>query len=271
MILVRWIVLKACGSLYFLCALSLLQFASCSSKTEVNSPSPVETTRQSVNLPTGAQSAAETEDGQWLMPAKDYASTRYSGLDQINAGNAKNLKLAWTFSTGLVRGHEAAPLVVNNTMYLVTPFPNILYALDLTKEGAPMKWSYDPKPDPSAQGVACCDVVNRGAMFYEGNIYYNTLDGRTLAVDAKDGHLAWQTQVADINKGESLTMAPLVVKGKVLVGNSGGEFGIRGWLTALDSKTGTIAWRAYATGPDSDTLIGSNFHPFYGEDKGKDL
>src|SRR3712207_4760335 len=91
------------------------------------------------NLPTGAQSAAEPEDGQWLMPAKNYASTRFSGLDQINASNAKDLKVAWTFSTGVNRGHEAAPLVVGDTMYVVAPYPNLLYALDLKRDGA-MKW-----------------------------------------------------------------------------------------------------------------------------------
>ena len=95
-------------------------------------------------------------------PAKDYASTRYSTLDQITTSNVKNLKLALTFSTGMTRGHEAAPLVVNNTMYIVTPFPNSLYALDLTKPGAPIKWVYEPQPTPASQGVACCDVVNRG-------------------------------------------------------------------------------------------------------------
>src|ERR1041385_9073105 len=93
-----------------------------------------------------AQIQNQADDGQWIRPAKDYASTRYSTLDQINTGNVKNLKLAFTFSTGLVRGHEAAPLVVQNTMYIVTPWPNNLYALDLTKPGAPMKWVYQPMP-----------------------------------------------------------------------------------------------------------------------------
>jgi lanthanide-dependent methanol dehydrogenase len=250
--------------------LLLVLLAGCKSKSQSSAPGQ----EPGFTPPGGAQATIanpEKDDGQWLMQAKDYSSSRFSTLDQVNAGNVKDLKLAWTFSTGLTRGHEAAPLVVNNTMYLVTPFPNLLYALDLTKPGAPMKWSYDPKPDPSAQGVACCDVVNRGASFYDGKIYYNTLDGRTLAVDANDGHLVWQTKIADINKGESLTMAPLVVKGKVLVGNSGGEFGVRGWLTALDARNGTLAWRAYATGPDADVLIGPNFKPFYDQDKGKDL
>src|ERR671939_409589 len=109
--------------------------------------------------PAGSQIQKQKNDGQWIMPAKDYASTRYSTLTEINTGNVKSLKLAWTFSTGLTRGNEAAPLVVNNTMYIVTPWPNILYALDLTKPGAPVKWQYSPQPSAAAQGVACCDVV----------------------------------------------------------------------------------------------------------------
>ena len=93
------------------------------------------------------------------MPAKNFANTRYSELDEINASNVKNLKVAFTFSTGINRGQEAAPIVAGGTMFVVAPFPNKLYALDLSKPGAPLKWMYDPKPDPSAQGVACCDVV----------------------------------------------------------------------------------------------------------------
>ena len=214
---------------------------------------------------------AEPEDGQWLRPAKDYASTRFSGLDQITTANAAQLKLAWSFSTGVLRGQEAAPLVVGSTMYVVTPYPNFLYALDLTKPGAPAKWKYEPQPLAAAQGVACCDVVNRGAAFADGKIFYNTLDNQTVAVDATSGKEVWRTQLGDINNGETITMAPLVVKGKVLVGNSGGELGIRGWLTALDAKTGKVAWRAYHAGPDSLVRIGPRFKPFYKADQGKDL
>src|SRR4051794_36792230 len=205
------------------------------------------------------------------MPAKNYASTRYSTLNEINTSNVKNLKLAWSFSTGQTRGHEAGPLVVNNTMYIVTPWPNILYALDLTKPGSPVKWTYYPHPSASSQGEACCDVVNRGAAYFNGRIYYNTLDAKTVAVDAITGKEVWKTSLGDINKGETITMAPLVARGKVIVGNSGGEFGVRGWLVALDAATGKLAWKAYATGPDKDVLIGPNFKPFYPQDRGTDL
>ena len=211
----------------------------------------------------------QADDGQWVMPAKNYASWRYSGLDQINTNNVANLKVAWTFSTGLTSGHEAAPLVVNDTLYAVTPYPNILYALDPVTGS--MKWKYEPKPSQASQGVACCDVVNRGAAFADGKIFYNTLDAHTVAVDAESGEEVWKTKVGEINIGESMTMAPIVVKGKVLVGNSGGEFGVRGWLTALDAGSGDIVWRAYSTGPDADVKIGPNFRPFYAKDRGKDL
>jgi PQQ-dependent dehydrogenase (methanol/ethanol family) len=219
----------------------------------------------------GAQIQNQSDDGQWTMPAKNYASTRFSTLTEINTANVKNLKLDWTFSTGLTKGHEAAPLVVNNTMYVVTPWPNLLYALDLTKPGGPVKWTYSPHPSASSQGVACCDVVNRGAAYYNGRIYYNTLDVHTVAVDANTGKEIWKVALGDINLGESMTMAPLIVKGKVLVGNSGGEFGVRGWLAALDADSGKLLWRAYATGSDKDVLIGPNFKPFYDKDRGKDL
>jgi PQQ-dependent dehydrogenase (methanol/ethanol family) len=183
----------------------------------------------------------------------------------------KQLGVRFTFSTGVVRGHEAAPLVVNGTMYIVTPYPNLVHALDLTQPGAPAKWTYDPKPLRASQGVACCDVVNRGLTYDDGVLFFNTLDNRTVALDAATGREKWVTTLGDINRGETITMAPLVVKGKVLVGNSGGEMGVRGWLTALDAASGQIAWRAFSTGPDRDVLIGSRFVPFYDHLKGQDL
>ncbi|WP_065008879.1 methanol/ethanol family PQQ-dependent dehydrogenase [Mesorhizobium loti] len=215
--------------------------------------------------------AAPPDDGQWTMPAKNYASTRYSELAEITEDNVKTLQVAFTFSTGVNKGQEAAPLVVGDTMYIVTPFPNILYALDLTKPGAPMKWKFEPNPEPAAQGVACCDVVNRGAAFSNGRLYFNTLDGHTIAVDATTGKPVWNTHIGNINIGETITMAPLVVKGMVLVGNSGGEMGVRGWIKALDAGDGHVIWTAYSTGPDAEVLIGPDFKPHYNMDKGKDL
>jgi len=220
----------------------------------------------------GMQARAQlANDGEWPMAARDYASTRFSPLDQITASNVRNLKVAFTFSTQVDRGQEAAPIVVGNTMYVVAPFPNYLYALDLTKPGAPMKWKFEPNPDAKSQGVACCDLVNRGVAYADGRIFMNTLDGQSIAVDAASGKEIWRTKLGDIRKGETITMAPLVVKDKVLVGNSGGEMGVRGWLVALDTRSGKEAWRAWSTGPDSDVLIGPDFKPFYASDRGKDL
>jgi PQQ-dependent dehydrogenase (methanol/ethanol family) len=219
-----------------------------------------------------AQAAQQlANDGEWPMAARDYANTRFSPLDQITPSNVGKLKVAFTFDTGVDRGQEAAPIVVGNTMYVVAPFPNYLYALDLTKPGAPMKWKFEPNPDAKAQGVACCDLVNRGVAYADGRIFMNTLDGQSIAVDAASGKEIWRTKLGDIKKGETITMAPLVVKDKVLVGNSGGELGVRGWLVALDTKNGKEAWRAWSTGPDSEVLIGQDFKPFYASDRGKDL
>jgi PQQ-dependent dehydrogenase (methanol/ethanol family) len=212
--------------------------------------------------------AAQAEDGEWRMPAKDYASTRYSALGDITAANVRNLKPAFTFSTGVERGHEAAPIVADGALYIVTPWPNTVYALDFSGK---VKWKFEPNAAAAAQGVACCDVVNRGAAYADGRLFFNTLDNHTIALDAKSGKELWRTQLGDITLGETMTMAPLVVKGKVLVGNSGAELGVRGWLTALDAKSGKIAWRAYSTGPDKDVLIGPRFKPFYKSDRGKDL
>jgi PQQ-dependent dehydrogenase (methanol/ethanol family) len=215
--------------------------------------------------------AAQPSDGDWPMPAHDFASTRFSPLDEIKPENAARLQLAFSFSTGLEKGHEAAPIVVGDTMYVVTPYPNIVYAFDLSKPGANVKWKYDPHTEPSSQGVACCDVVNRGGVYADGKFFFTTLDNNAIALDAATGKELWRTSLGEIRLGQTITMAPLVVKGKLLVGNSGGEMGIRGWITALDTATGKQAWRAYSTGPDADVLIGPSFKPFYAGDRGKDL
>jgi len=213
---------------------------------------------------------AVAQDTQWTMPAKDYAATRYSGLRQITAANADRLRPVWTFSTGVLGGHEGQPLVVGHTMYVVTPYPNVLYAFDLTRDGYPLKWKYRPDVDPNAVGIACCDAINRGAFFAEGKVIYNLLDGRTVAVDAVTGKELWQTKIADLAKGETTPVAAFVVKDRVIVGASGGEFGIHGWAKGLDLATGRIVWTAYNIGPDSQVLARpGTFRPFY--DKGPDL
>jgi PQQ-dependent dehydrogenase (methanol/ethanol family) len=214
--------------------------------------------------------AAAKDDGQWTMPGKDYASTRFSSLAQITAGNAKRLRPLWSFSTGVLGGHEGQPLVVGNMMYVVTPYPNVAYAFDLSKEGYPLKWKYRPNVNPSAIGIACCDLVNRGAFYAGGKLVYNLLDGQTVALDAATGKEIWKTQVADVNKGETTPMAPIVVKDRVIVGTAGGEYGVRGWVKGLDLNSGKIVWTGYNVGPDNEVLVNPDtFKPFYA--KGTEL
>ena len=200
----------------------------------------------------GNASAPADADKEWGMPNKNYASTRDSTLNGINTENVKTLKVAWTFSTGVLRGHEGGPLVVGNTMYVHTPFPDVVYALDLTKEGAPVKWKYVPTQDSKVIPVACCDTVNRGVAYADGSIFLNQLDATTVALDAETGKELWKVKQGDYKNGQTITSAPMVVKDKVISGISGGEFGVRGFVTANDTKTGKQLWRMYSTGPEAE-------------------
>jgi lanthanide-dependent methanol dehydrogenase len=219
----------------------------------------------------GVRLIAPLPQGEWHLPGGDYAQTRFSPLTQITTANVGNLKLAASRATGIPFGHEGNPLVVDGTLYITTPYPNNLIALDLADLNGAEKWNYQPNPDSRAVGIACCDVVNRGASYSDGKIVYNTLDAHTVAVDARTGEELWKTRVGNIDVGETLTMAPLIVKDKVIVGNSGGELGVRGWVLALDLADGKELWRAYSTGPDADVRIGADFKPFYRKDQGTDL
>jgi PQQ-dependent dehydrogenase (methanol/ethanol family) len=210
------------------------------------------------------------DDTQWVTPAKDYSSTRHSTLDQITPENVDQLEVAYTHSTGVLRGHEGQPLVIGDMMYFTTAFPNIVYAIDLNNPQE-IAWKFTPENNPSAIGVACCDVVNRGVAYGDGKILHNTLDGHLLALDAKTGELLWRVQNADVTKGQTMTNAPLVVNDKVIVGMSGGEFGVRGYITAYNLSDGKQAWRWYNTGPDKEVGITENFKPFYDYLKGEDL
>src|SRR5436190_10986996 len=185
-----------------------------------------------------AASAGNSADNDWPMPNKDMSASRYSGLAQITTENVKNLRPAWSFSTGVLRGHEGEPIVIGSTMYLATPFPNIVYALDLAKEGAPIKWKYAPKQEEAVIPVACCDTVNRGVTYADGKIFFNQLDTTTVALDAASGKLLWSAKQGDYKQGQTITNAPLVIKDKVITGISGGEFGVRGCVTDDDVATG---------------------------------
>jgi methanol dehydrogenase (cytochrome c) subunit 1 len=209
----------------------------------------------------------------WVMPARTYDADNYSPDTQINTTNVKQLKVAWSFSTGVLNGHEGAPLVVGGKMYINSPFPNNVFALDLDNPGK-ILWQYKPKQNPAARSVACCDLVNRGLAYWPGDgktpplIFNNQLDGNVVALNAETGEFYWQVENSDIHVGSTLTIAPYVVKDEVIIGSSGAELGVRGYVTAYDVKTGEQKWRAYATGPDKEMLLGKDFNihnPQYGQ------
>lgn len=211
----------------------------------------------------------QQDPNQWVMPSGNYSSTRYSSLDQINAGNVKDLQVAWTFSTGVLRGHEGGPLVLGDVMYVHTPFPNKVFALDLNNDGK-ILWKYEPRQDTSVIPVMCCDTVNRGLAYADGKIFLSQADTTLVALDAKTGAKVWSVVNGDPSKGSTSTAAPMVVKDKVYVGISGGEFGVRGYLTAYNINDGKLVWRGYSMGPDADTLMDPEKTTHLGKPVGKD-
>ena len=218
----------------------------------------------SVAMPMIASAAADQEKAianpdNWAAPRGDYTNQAYSKLTQINQGNVKNLKAAWTFNTGVNRGHEGSPVVVGNMMYVHTAFPNNIYALDLN-DNQKIVWSYFPKQDPSVQAVLCCDNVNRGLGYGDGKIFLQQNDGTLVALDAASGKKVWDVKNTDPKVGATNTNAPHVIKDKVLTGCSGAEFGVRCFIQAYNIKDGSVAWKAYSTGPDSEVLIGKDFN-----------
>jgi PQQ-dependent dehydrogenase (methanol/ethanol family) len=211
----------------------------------------------------------EKDPNQWVSPTGDYANRRYSELNQINKDNVGKLQVAWTFSTGVLRGHEGNPLVVDGVMYVHTPFPNKVFALDLKNDGA-ILWSYEPKQNPDVIPVMCCDTVNRGPAYADGKIFLHQADTTLVALDAKTGKVAWKAVNGDPKKGETGTSAPMVVKDKVIVGISGGEFGVQCHVTAYDIKDGKQVWRAYSVGPDDQLKFDPEKTTALGKPVGKD-
>ena len=206
---------------------------------------------------------------QWVLQTGDYTNQRYSKLDQINAGNVKDLKVAWTFSTGVLRGHEGSPLVIGDTMYLHTPFPNNVFALDLNEPGR-ILWKYEPKQDPSVIPVMCCDTVNRGLAYADGKIFLHQADTTVVALDGKTGKEIWKVKNGDPKRGETNTATVLPVNDKVIVGISGGEFGVLGHVTAYDINTGKQVWRGHSSGPDDHMLMDPEKTMSLGKPVGKD-
>src|SRR5258706_2854169 len=206
---------------------------------------------------------------QWALPTGDYANTRFSKLSQITAANVGKLTPVWTFSTGVLRGHEGGPLVIGDTMYVHAPFPNTVFALDLNNDGK-ILWKYEPKQDPNVIPVMCCDTVNRGVAYADGKIFLHQADTTLVALDAKTGAVVWSVKNGDPSKGETGTSAPMVIKDKVFIGISGGEFGVRGHMTAYNLKDGKRVWRGYSTGPDAEMLMDPEKTTHLGTPVGKD-
>ena len=191
--------------------------------------------------------------GNWAAQAGDFYNQRYSKLDQINKDNVGKMQVAWTFSTGVLRGHEGSPLVIDGMMFIHTPFPNKVFALDLDTQK--IVWRYEPRQDPSVIAQMCCDTVYRGLAYAEGKIFLQQADSTLVALDAKDGKVLWSVVNGDPKLGAVNTQAPHVFGDKVITGISGGEWGVRGFLAAYDMNTGKLAWKGYSTGPDEEMLM----------------
>ncbi len=197
--------------------------------------------------------AAESDPDNWLAHGRTYEEQRYSPLDQVNTGNVGDLGLAFAVELDTNRGQEATPIVVDGVIYVSTAWSKVLAANAATGE---VLWRFDPEVDGAKGAHACCDVVNRGVAVWEGKVFVGTIDGRLIALDAASGEKLWDVVTVDQAKPYTITMAPRVVRGKVIIGNSGAELGVRGYLSAYDADSGELVWRFYtvpgnpADGPD---------------------
>lgn len=198
---------------------------------------------------------AKNTPSEWLTYGGNYAEDRYSTLGQITKENVKQLGLAWSLNLGISRGIEATPLIADGVMYLSGPWSRV-YAID-ARTGK-LRWQYDPKVPGYYGEKACCDVVNRGVALYKGHVYVGTLDGRLIALNADSGQPVWSVQTVDTTKAYTITGAPRVVGGKVIIGNGGAEYGVRGYVSAYDALTGKQVWRTY-------TVPGDPSKPFESE------
>ena len=198
--------------------------------------------------------ALSQDANNWAMWGRTYDGQRYSPLDQINRENVGGLQVAWTFSTGVLRGHEGGPLVIGDTMWVHTPFPNKVFSINLADQS--INWIYEPKQNAAETvPVMCCDTVYRGLAYADGKIFLQQADTTLVALDANTGERLWSTVNGDPKKGETNTASPIVVGDKVFTGISGGEFGVRGFLAAYNINDGSLVWKAYSTGPDDEMLV----------------
>ena len=198
--------------------------------------------------------ALSQDPNNWVMWGRTYDGQRYSPLNQITNENVGNLQVAWTFSTGVLRGHEGGPLVIGDTMWVHTPFPNKVFSINLADQS--INWKYEPKQDAAATvPVMCCDTVYRGLAYADGKIFLQQADTTLVALDSNTGERLWSVVNGDPKSGSTNTNAPIVIGDKVYTGISGGEFGVRGFLAAYNINDGSLVWKGYSTGPDDEMLI----------------
>ena len=187
-----------------------------------------------------SKDAADSVD--WSLHGATTDEQRFSPLKQISEQNVQRLGLVWSHEFGTIRGLEATPLVINGVIYTTVEW-SVVYALD-ARSGRVL-WSFDPKVPRSRARIICCDVVNRGVAFYQGKIYVGTIDGRLIALDANSGSPVWDVVTVDQSQPYAITGAPRIVRGMVLIGNAGSEFGVRGFLSAYHAESGKLLWRSY--------------------------
>lgn len=204
-------------------------------------------THKTADVDAARLTSADNEPGNWMSQGRTYSEQRFSPLDKVNAGNVGSLGLAWSFELSTNRGVETTPIVVDGVMYVTSSW-SMVYALN-AKTGE-LLWKYDPKVPRETGFHACCDVVNRGVAVWGGEVYVATLDGRLVALDAKTGNVAWSVVTVDQSQPYTITMAPRVIKGKVIIGNSGSEYGVRGYMSAYDAADGKLIWRFYTVPGD---------------------
>ena len=215
--------------------------------------------------------ALQADPANMVMPSINYAGWNYSTLDQITLENVDQLQIVWTWQIGILDSHEAPPVVVGDTMYIVSPKPNYVYALDLTQDGV-IKWEFRPDMNlEEAVRVACCGAQTRGLYYAEGKIFYQTLDGQVFGLDAETGEALWRSVGAELAVGETLVGNGLVVGNLFITGNAGGEFGVRGKIQAFDIDNGNLQWVMYSMGPDNEVGIGARFNTFYADDQQRSL
>ncbi len=203
---------------------------------------------------------ADKDSQNWLHYGKDYQMTRYSALSQVNRDNVKSLKPAWNLSFGILEGQDSQAVAVNGTLYVTTSFNRVMA---VNGETGDILWKYERELPGDVFPKLCCDVVNRGVAVYKNKVYLATLDAHVVALDNQTGDVVWDKKVGDYTYAETFTIMPLVVNNKVVFGTAGAEYGVRGWLAAIDADTGAPAWKTYTIPgpgePGNDTWGGDSW------------